>query len=72
MQFMEKDWCKVFDHSLEILHEKMTEEGVMTPEILQKIKDVQQKEGGVSRMALERFGPDHGRTDAWTDRTWIQ
>ena len=68
IQFMQKDWCKVFDHALEILVGKMNSEGIMTPDILQKIQDVQQREGGVSQMAMERFGPDAGRTDAAQDR----
>ena len=72
VQFMQKGWFKVFDHSLEILVGKMQSDRTMTPAHHQKIQEVQQREAGVSLMAIERFGTEAGRTDVACDRTWIQ
>ena len=73
MQNMERDWYRVFDYSLQVLKERLDKEHYMSDEIYGKIMEVQQRETGITQKALDRFGPDGGRTDQVpnSERAWI-
>ena len=65
-------WFQMFDYALSVLKDKATEENMMTPELLQKMRNLQNLEPGMSVLARERFGEVAGRTDSATDlRVWI-